>query len=153
MPWLNVPHLRQARAGWCLPACIAMVTAYGQRPLTQDNIARWLGTSWIGTPSSRVQRLTGCGFDVIYRTGSISDLEGWLAQQIPCILFVRTSELTYWHVDSPHAVVLVGLEAENAQLIDPDHEIAPVTVSVDELLLAWSHSDYTYAVLKPITGT
>lgn len=149
MPWLNVPHLRQARPGWCLPACITMVAAYWQRPLAQENIAHWLGTSWIGTPSSRVQRLTEHGFDVTYRTGSVGDLEGWLAQQTPCILFVRTSELTYWHVDSPHAVVLVGLEAESAQLVDPDHEVAPVTVLVDELLLAWSHSDYTYAVLKP----
>ncbi len=30
MPWLNVPHLRQAKTGWCLPACVAMVAAYWQ---------------------------------------------------------------------------------------------------------------------------
>lgn len=149
MPWLNVPHLRQFKPGWCLPACVASVAAYWQRPLSQDDIARWVGTTWIGTPSSRIQRLAQHGFEVVYRTGSVVDLEGWLAQQTPCILFLRTSELPYWQVDTPHAVVLAGLEAESARLVDPDYEVAPVAVTVDELLLAWSHSDYTYAVLKP----
>ncbi|CAG0931791.1 hypothetical protein TFLX_02279 [Thermoflexales bacterium] len=136
MSWLNVPHLRQVNPSWCLPACIAMVATYWQRPLTQDAVANWLSTSWIGTPSSRIQRLTERGFDVVYRTGSVSELEGWLAQRTPCILFVRTSDLPYWKIDTPHAVILAGVEAESAQIIDPDFDTAPVTVSVDELLLA-----------------
>ncbi len=126
MPWLNVPHLRQVKPGWCLPACVAMVTAYWQKPLLQDDIAHWLNTTWVGTPSSRIQRLTQRGFDVVYRTGSVADLQAWLAQQSPCILFVRTGELPYWKVDTPHAVVAAGLEAESAYLFDPDYEIAPL---------------------------
>jgi hypothetical protein len=52
MPWLSVPHLKQTKAGWCLPACVAMVTAYLQQPLLPDDIARWLGTDdLVGTPS------------------------------------------------------------------------------------------------------
>ena len=64
MPWLNVPHLRQSEAGWCLPACAAMIAAYWQQPLMQGDIARWLDTRGIGAPASRIERLAQRGFDV-----------------------------------------------------------------------------------------
>jgi len=147
MSWLNVPHLRQAELGWCLPACVAMVTAYWQRPLLQADVARWLGTRGVGTPSSYIQRLTQHGFEVIYRTGSLEELATWINQGVPCILFLRTGELPYWQVDTPHAVVLAGLGANSAYLFDPTVETAPITVPSDDLMLAWSHFDYTYAVL------
>jgi len=147
MPWLDVPHLRQDRDGWCLPACVAMVTAYWQQPLLQADIAGWLDTRDIGTPAGRIQRLAQRGFQVIYRTGSLAEVKTWLAKKVPCILFVRTGELPYWSTDTPHAVVLAGIEADNAYLVDPAVEIAPAVVPVDDLLLAWSYFDYTYAVL------
>lgn len=147
MPWLNVPHLQQAEAGWCLPACVAMVTAYWQQPLLQADIARWLGTSGVGTPSSRIQQLTQRGFEVVYGTGSLAELTAWITRKVPCILFVRTGDLPYWQIDTPHAVVLAGLEADNAYLFDPAVETAPVIVSSGDLMLAWSHFEYTYAAL------
>jgi hypothetical protein len=124
-----------------------MVAAYWQQPLLQSDIANWLGVAGVGTPASRIRRLEARGFDVIYRTGSLAELETWLEQDVPCMLFVRTSELPYWNVDTPHAVVLVGLTAEQAYLLDPAVAQAPIAVSHDELLLAWSYFDYTYAVL------
>ena len=51
MNWLDVPYLQQHRDGWCLPACVSMVTAYWEQPLLQDDVAKWLETSEIGTPS------------------------------------------------------------------------------------------------------
>ena len=69
MPSLNVPHLRQDKEGWCLPACVAMVAAYWGQPLLQADIADWLGTRGVGTPASRIQRLAQRGFDVVYRRG------------------------------------------------------------------------------------
>jgi ABC-type bacteriocin/lantibiotic exporter with double-glycine peptidase domain len=147
MPWLNVPHLQQSEPGWCLPACVAMVTAYWQQPLLQDDIARWLGARSIGVPASRIQELARHGFEVFSGTGSLAELQTWLAQDVPSILFIRTGELPYWQVDTPHAVVLAGLEGESAYLLDPGVETAPVAVSVGDLMLAWSHFDYTYAVL------
>ena len=54
MPWLNVPHLQQSEAGWCLPACVAMVAAYWKQPLTQADIARWLDTRGVGTPAMQL---------------------------------------------------------------------------------------------------
>ncbi len=62
---------------------------------------------------------------------------------MPCILFLRTGELPYWQLDTPHAVVLAGLEADQAHIFDPAIEEAPVSVSQGDLLLAWSHSEYT----------
>jgi len=151
MPWLAVPHLRQTEAGWCLPACVAMVTAYWQHPLAQADIADWLGTSGIGTPSSRIQRLTQRGFEVVYRTGSLADLAAWLSRNVPCILFVRTGDLSYWQIDTPNAIVLAGLEADHAYLFDPAVDTAPVLVSSDDLMLAWSRFDYTFAAISPST--
>ena len=80
MNWLNVPHLQQTETGWCLPACVAMVTAYWQRPLPQSDVARWLGTRGVGTPASRIQWLAQRGFEVVYRTGSLPELEAWITQ-------------------------------------------------------------------------
>ena len=151
MPSLNVPYLQQSKAGWCLPACVAMVAAYWQQPLTQADVARWLETRGVGTPASRIERLAQRGFKVVYRTGSLAELGAWLAQSVPCILFLRTGELPYWQVDTAHAVVLVGLEADLAYLLDPAVETVPVEVSPGDLMLAWSYFEYTYAALIPST--
>jgi len=127
-----------------------MVTAYLQQPLLQDDIARWLGTDdLVGTPSRRVTRLTRQGFDVTYDDfGAVVDLEDWLNRQIPPILFVLTGELSYWTINTQHAVVLAGFSGNEAHLFDPAVDAAPMTVPTDELLLAWSHFDYTYAAIE-----
>jgi len=145
--WLPVPYLVQDKPGWCLPACAGMIAAYWGQPLLQDDIANWLGATGVGVPARRIQRLATRGFNVVYRTGSISELETWLKRNVPCILFVHTGELPYWNIDTPHAVVLVGLTPEQAFLLDPAFEEVPVTVSPEDLLLAWSFFDYTYAAM------
>ena len=153
MPWLTVPHLKQAKTGWCLPACVGMVTAYLQQPLLQDDIARWLGTDdLVGTPSSRVRRLSQQGFNVTYESLATQViLDTWLSHQIPPILFILTGELSYWTVNTQHSVVLAGFTGDEAHLFDPAVDPAPVTIPTDELLLAWSHFDYTYAALEVAT--
>ncbi len=150
MPWLNVPHTPQAKTGWCLPACVAMTTAYLQQPLLQDDVARWLGTDeLVGTPSRRINRLTRQGFNVTYSDfGTVADLEYWLNSQIPPILFILTSELSYWTITTQHAVVIGGFSGNEAYLFDPAVDTGPMTTSTDELLLAWSHFDYAYATLE-----
>jgi ABC-type bacteriocin/lantibiotic exporter with double-glycine peptidase domain len=112
-------------------------------------VARWLETEEAGTPSNRVLRLAQRSFEVTYITdGSLADLEAWLEQQTPLILFVRTGDLSYWSIDTAHAVVLAGLSGDQAHLFDPAVEMAPLTVSTEELLLAWSHFEYTYAAIE-----
>jgi len=50
-------------------------------------------------------------------------------------------------LDTAHAVVLAGLGGEQAWLFDPAIEEAPVTASVESLMLAWSYFDYAYAAV------
>jgi len=71
---------------------------------------------------------------------------------VPSILFVRTRELPYWQIDTPHAVVLAGVEGDSVYLFDPAVEAGPVSIPSGDLVLAWSYFDYTYAVLT-ISGT
>jgi ABC-type bacteriocin/lantibiotic exporter with double-glycine peptidase domain len=150
MPWLDVPHQLEEGIGWCLPACVAMVSAFWQRPLPQRDIARLFDTRLIGTPASRVVRLAQRGFDVVYATGSPAALSEWLAQGVPPILFVRTGDLLpHWTVDTPHAVVLAGIEDDMAVLFDPGLRTAPAALLLDNLLLAWLHTDNAYAILRP----
>lgn len=80
--------------------------------------------------------------------GAVIDLESWLNRQIPSILFVLTGELSYWTINTQHAVVLAGFSGNEAHLFDPAVDAAPMTVPTDELLLAWSHFDYTYAAIE-----
>lgn len=149
MPWLNVPHLQQSKQAWCLPACIAMISAYWEQPLLQEDIARWLNATDIGTPASRIQRLSRYGFDIHYGEGSLASVAAWLEQQCPVIVFIRTGELPTWSVDTPHAVVLAGIEIDTAFLFDPAKPFGPDQVPLAALLLAWSYLDYVYAVLRP----
>ena len=149
MNWLNILHQPQHNPSWCLPACVAMVSAYWGIPTLQADAARWLGTSDIGTPSRRIQRLSNRKYSVVYGEGSLAILAEWLVQGVPLILFVRTGDLPYWDMDTAHAVILAGLDREQATLIDPAIDEVFTAVSVGDLLLAWSHFDYTYAAVRP----
>ena len=124
-----------------------MVAAYDGRPLTQVEAARWLGATEIGTPARNVNRLESHGFAVIYQEGSLQFLSEALDHGVPCILFLRTGDLSYWSVDTAHALVLVGIEEDRAYVHDPLFPDAPLVVPVDALMLAWSMFDYAVATL------
>lgn len=149
MSLLNVPHQTQIEDSWCLPACAAMICAYWQRPKYQGDVARWLQTTEIGTPARNISRLKDYGFDVTCLEGSLQFLIESLQRGIPCILFLRTGELSYWEIDTAHAVVIIGIDAQEVYLNDPVFEDAPKVIPVDELMLAWSSFDYVVATLTP----
>ena len=127
-----------------------MVSAYYGRSDSQANVARWLGTTAIGTPARNITRLEGYGFEVIYQEGSLQFLIDALERETPCIVFLRTGDLPYWTVDTAHAVILVGLAAEQAYLHDPFFSDAPKAVPIDALMLAWSSFDYAVATPTPM---
>lgn len=128
-----------------------MVSAFWQQPLAQEDVALWLETQAVGTPAGRIVRLARRGFDVLYTTGAPATLVEWLNQGVLPILFVRTGDLLpYWTVDTPHAVVLAGLEDDNCVIFDPGLAVAPAFVSLGNLLLAWLHTDDAYAILRPL---
>lgn len=126
-----------------------MIAAYAGQPVRQEDIARWLRTTDIGTPARNVNRLAAHGFKVVYQEGSLQFLHDALTQGTPCILFLRTGELPYWTLDTAHAVVLAGIEGEQAYLNDPVFPDAPQVVSIDVLMLAWSWFDYSVATFSP----
>ena len=80
--------------------------------------------------------------------GQISEarLRAYLLERIPVIAFVQAGELSYWKHDSFHAVVVTGLVDDVVAINDPAFR-EPQTVSLDELMLAWSEFDYTYAII------
>ncbi len=149
MSWLNVPYLSQAEPGGCLPACAAMVPAYLEQPALREDIARQIGARRFGTPASNIRRLTAWGLVVEYRSGSLEELAAAVSAGNPSIVFVRTSELPYWREDTPHAVVVVGLDEAHVYLLDPAYpEETPVEVTVGDFALAWSHFEQTYALIQ-----
>jgi hypothetical protein len=64
------------------------------------------------------------------------------------IVFVQTQFLDYWVENSPHAVVLVGIDEEHVvYLNDPAFEIAPQIASIDGFLAAWIEMDEVAATI------
>lgn len=70
-----------------------------------------------------------------------------MATGVPPIVFVWTSNLPYWSVNTPHAVVVVGIDAENVLVNDPAFNSAPQSIAAGDFLLAWAEFDYRYATI------
>jgi uncharacterized protein YvpB len=68
--------------------------------------------------------------------------------RLPCIIFLKTEILPHWQIEDAHAVVLVGLADETVYINDPAFDGAPVSVPLQNFLLAWSEFDYEYAVIE-----
>ncbi len=84
---------------------------------------------------------------VIHKQGNWEELQEHLANNRPCIAFVKTIELPYWEEASDHAVVVIGLDDKYIYLNDPAFDTAPMQVSRGDFDLAWLGRDETYAVL------
>ena len=73
---LPVPHYRQSKEGYCLPACARMVLAYLGIERTEAEISQLLGTRGIGTPGFAIQRLTAWGVRVDASRSSVRNALG-----------------------------------------------------------------------------
>lgn len=147
--WLKAPHYRQTADGTCLQACARMVLAYWQHFVSESELSILFAATEIGVPASRIQRLSQWGYVVDYRTVPLETLRNCLSQQVPPIVFVQTEFLEYWRTATPHAVVLVGMDATNVYLSDPSFATAPQTASLDGFLTAWVEMDETAAIIRP----
>ena len=149
MPTILLPvlHLSQRRQADCLAACAAMVITYLGKTVDYEHLMHILGIKHYGAPSSNVTRLREMGFRIRYSQGSIADIEKHLAEDRPCIVFLRTRELPYWNVDTGHAAVVIGLDEANVYLNDPAFESSPQIVPIGDFLLSWMEFDYDYAVI------
>ena len=151
---LSIPHRRQIGDGFCLPACVEMVLASQNAQHNQIDIALTLGTlPDIGTPFSAIIRLSSQIYALrkakvfLYETDEPEDLERTLHAGVPPILRVLTGQLPYWAENTPHAMVMVGLEDGIATVNDPAFD-QPQQVSFGDLCLAWDDGGNTYALIR-----
>lgn len=114
---------------------------------SEDQLVQQFDTEWYGTPASRIRRLTQRGYRVTYEQTTLEQLQRYLHQQSPVIIFLRTGSLPGWREDVAHAVILVGLTSEMAIIHDPVRDIGPDEIGLDALLLAWSEMDYYCATI------
>lgn len=147
--WLDVPHRTQSKEAGCLPACVEMVLASFGHSMGQKDLARLLGTSWLGTLSSNIKRLATLGYVVTYGEASLAKVAIYLRQKIPVIVFVRTGDLPYWQTDTAHAVVVVGIDKHQVYVNDPCVARGPQPIPKLAFLLAWARQDYTFAAIRP----
>jgi ABC-type bacteriocin/lantibiotic exporter with double-glycine peptidase domain len=146
---LDVPHYPQVDDGYCLPACVQMVMAYLGLPSTQDRLARELDVRPpLGAPASNVIRLRSDVLDVTFTSGSLNDLRSHLTQGDPPIVFVQAGEFPHWQGRvAQHAVVVVGMDEQAVQVLDPAAGASPISVPIGDFMLAWSELDYIYALI------
>jgi ABC-type bacteriocin/lantibiotic exporter with double-glycine peptidase domain len=145
--WLELPHWQQSSEGRCLEACVCMVLSRLGHPVAEDTVAHLFDSTPVGTPSSRVKRLDLWGHQVEYRSASLAELTEWLANDVPVIAFVHTMFLDYWAENTPHAVVIVGLDDEHVYAHDPAFAQAPQTCRIDGFIVAWIEMDQVVAVI------
>ena len=147
---LPVPHRPQQSEAGCLPACVEMVLAYWGTEQTQAELAAQLGTDPVGgTPCSRVLRLRFPLLSVLYLQAGLEDIRRWLAEGIPVIVLVQTSELPHWSFRSAHAVVVIGLEETTVWINDPAFERVPIPVPAGDFALACDAMDDRMVVIRP----
>jgi len=145
--WQKAPHFQQSTEGRCLEACVCMLLAHLESPVLESKVSELFEATEIGTPASRVLRLKKWGYRVIYRSAALAELGGWLVEGISPIVFVHTQFLDYWTENSPHAVVLVGMDENDIYLNDPAFATAPQLCSLDGFIAAWTEMDEVAAVI------
>lgn len=145
---LTVPHHTQRQQADCLAACTAMILAYLGQQVDYSRLLNLVDVQGYGAPSSNIQRLTRLGVAVDFGPGTLAELQQQLLRSRPCIVFIRTGELSTWSEDTGHAVVLVGMTQDAVLLNDPAFVQAPQRIPMDEFMLAWLDFDYDYAVIS-----
>ena len=145
--WLNVPHIQQSRDGYCLEACVCMVSAYWQAPVSEYKVGQLFEATEYGTPANRVLRLEKWGYKVTYQSATLKEIGRWLDNNVPVIALVQTQFLDYWKQPTRHAVVVSGLDSQRVYLNDPAYKVAPQFASLDGFLAAWLEMDKVIAVI------
>jgi ABC-type bacteriocin/lantibiotic exporter with double-glycine peptidase domain len=150
-PLLPVPYHPQKANGYCLATCAQMVLAYWRLNADQEQLADRLGViPGVGVPAGRITRLASAQLTALYDSGDWETVQAWLDQKAPIIVMVQVGELSYWRgSEFPHAVIVVGYETVNVWLLDPAASPEPISVSIDEFILAWGELDFRFALLKP----
>lgn len=145
---LPIPHHRQREDADCLPACVAMVLAYLGKDISYRHIKTLLKTKSFGTPGHHLLNLSELGLRILYREGSMQELKAHIANGDPCIVLVRTADLSYWNFTTDHALVVAGFNERSVFVNDPAFTHHPIEVSNVKFELAWMAFDYRYGCLQ-----
>ena len=127
-PLIN--HVQQIDWGYCLPACAEMALSQLGVSVSQQRLAKQLGTvAKIGTPFPNVQRLAKLGAQVKQiQWQGVNALSEALRLDLPGWGTLRTQ----------HVVVVTAIDAVQISYHDPALPYGPATVQLDAFLLAWS---------------
>jgi hypothetical protein len=125
-----------------------MVLAALGNEVSQDRIARLLGSYEFGTPASRVRRLEEWGYHLHYGPASLDDVRLALDQGWHPILFVRADLLPWADFGGFHALVVDRLTDEAAYVLDPALADGPTEITLNWLMLAWEEFDCLLAVVS-----
>jgi len=120
---------------------------YLQTPESYPSLIKLLQIGPAGAPFRNLQYLEKLNVSVQIEQGDVATLKNWLERGLPPIVFVKTSELSYWNESTNHALVISGMDEERVYLLDPAFEDAPKRVSIAEFELAWLEMDQFYAVI------
>ena len=149
---LPIPHYKQQAESDCLAACAAMMLGAINIQVPYERLLSILDIKPWGTPHRNILKLAELvqGVAVIYKQGAIPDLFQALDKNKAVMVFVWTSDLPYWQLETWHAVVVVGYDEQHFYLNDPAFDHAPQTVSHGNLDLAWIAYDTYYAVIEKL---
>lgn len=151
---LNVPLLAQRDRADCLPACVQMVLTYQGRSVDPSWLHRVLESTKIGTPGFKVLNLERHGYSVTYSPATDDRvLVQALDAGVPPITLMLTSNLSYWNIQTAHAVVVIGIDEEVVIVNDPAFPTSSQRIARNEFMLAWSDFDYLYALIRPNSHT
>ena len=149
---LKVPHHKQQKESDCLAACAAMLLTAQNIHLPYSQLLAVLDVAPWGTPHRNFRLLAEHmpHIQVTYRQGSLADLFQAIDQGHPVVVFVWTGELSYWQIETGHAVVIVGYDQHYFYLNDPAFDEASQIVTHGDLDLAWIAYDTYYALVERI---
>lgn len=148
MPLLPISHFPQHRQTECLAACAAMVLHYLQVPFRYDHLVKLLRIGQAGASFRNLRYLERLGIRVSIKRGEVDVLRSCIQNGMPPIVFVATSELSYWQEQTSHAVVAIGVDDHKIYLNDPAFANSPQVVTIDEFALAWLGMDEFYATIR-----
>jgi ABC-type bacteriocin/lantibiotic exporter with double-glycine peptidase domain len=147
---LPLPNKRQQQTADCLAACAFMVLSHLGMIIAYEELLKLLKVKSFGAAGQNLKYLSSLGVNVVYREGSLSELKQHLEAGFPCVVLVRTAELSYWSYSTDHAVVVVGFDDDYIFVNDPAFDLAPVAVPVTEFELAWMFFDYRYGLIQTV---
>lgn len=145
---LPIPHQRQRQEADCLAACAAMVLEHLNVQVKYQQLLKLLKVKSYGTAGQNLKYLSSLGLQIVYREGSLEEIKSYLQNGVPCIILVRTADLSYWDYGTDHALVVVGFDEQAIYVNDPAFDEHPLSVPVIEFELAWMAFDYRYGVIS-----